>query len=73
MTSPSPGRRDIEARIEAPGRFRRDPEPSSRWRPTHQSRDGLGVWTAGRSRPARTAIKARKRTTTRTKRLATAS
>jgi hypothetical protein len=45
----------------SPRRFRRDPEPSSRWRPTHQRRAGLGVWTAGRSRQARAAIKAWKR------------
>ncbi len=42
-------------------RFRRDPESSSRWRPTHQKRAGLGVWSAGRSQQARTAIKAWKR------------
>jgi hypothetical protein len=45
----------------SPRRFRRDPEPSSRWRPTHQRRAGLGVWAAGRSRQARSAIKAWKR------------
>lgn len=45
----------------SPGRFRRDPESSSRWLPTHQKRAGLGVWTAGRSHQARSAIKAWKR------------
>ncbi len=42
-------------------RFRRDPEPTSRWRPTHQARAGLGVWCAGRSQKDRLAIKAWKR------------
>jgi hypothetical protein len=46
----------------SPSRFRRDPESSSRWLPTHQKRAGLGVWTAGRSHQARVAIKAWKRT-----------
>jgi hypothetical protein len=45
----------------SPSRFRRDPESSSRWLPTHQKRAGLGVWTAGRSCQARTAIKLWKR------------
>jgi hypothetical protein len=44
-----------------PSRFRRDPESSSRWLPTHQKRAGLGVWSAGRSHQARSAIKAWKR------------
>jgi hypothetical protein len=43
-------------------RFRRDPEPSSRWLPSHQKRAGLGVWDRGRSLQARTAIKLWKRT-----------
>jgi predicted amidophosphoribosyltransferase len=42
-------------------RFRRDREPRTRWLPVHQKRAGLGVWTAGRSRQARSAIKAWKR------------
>ncbi len=45
----------------APSRFRRESESSSRWLPSHQKRAGLGVWTAGRSRQARAAIKAWKR------------
>jgi len=45
----------------SPSRFRREPESSSRWLPTHQKRAGLGVWTAGRSHQARSAIKAWKR------------
>jgi hypothetical protein len=44
-----------------PARFRRDREPQTRWLPVHQKRAGLGVWTAGRSRQARSAIKAWKR------------
>jgi hypothetical protein len=47
----------------SPSRFRRDRESSSRWLPTHQKRAGLGVWSAGRSTQARTAIKAWKRST----------
>jgi adenine/guanine phosphoribosyltransferase-like PRPP-binding protein len=42
-------------------RFRRA-EPSSRWRPVHQARAGLGVWCAGRSERDRAAIKRWKRT-----------
>jgi hypothetical protein len=41
----------------APSRFRREPESSSRWLPTHQKRAGLGVWTVGRSHRDRYAIK----------------
>jgi hypothetical protein len=45
----------------SPRRFRREPEPAGRWLAAHQQRAGLGVWTAGRSRQARAAIKAWKR------------
>jgi Phosphoribosyl transferase domain len=46
----------------SPRRFRREPEPQSRWLAAHQKRAGLGVWTAGRSRQARAAVRAWKRT-----------
>jgi Phosphoribosyl transferase domain len=45
----------------SPARFRRDREPKTRWLPAHQKRAGLGVWTAGRSRQSRCAIKSWKR------------
>jgi hypothetical protein len=44
-----------------PRRIRREPEPPGRWLAAHQKRAGLGVWTAGRSRQARSATKAWKR------------
>jgi predicted amidophosphoribosyltransferase len=46
----------------SPRRFRREPEPPGRWLAAHQKRAGLGAGAAGRSRQARAAIKAWKRT-----------
>jgi hypothetical protein len=46
----------------APGRFRRDREPRTRWLPAHQKRAGVGCWAANRSYMARARIKRWKRT-----------